>query len=196
MATGAINAANLLRGPGILYLATSLATALPANTVTAGKFASTPFGAGWNPVGSTAEGSEFSDQLSVEGIEVAESLYAVVQVSTGREASWKTQLAEINKTNLKASLNGGTSTTTGTAGSELTEVGPPSLGSEVRNLLGWQSEDDTVRFFGYQTINVGSLSLAFGKGTTLATLSMDWKFEKPSTTAPWVMYLAGTQRAL
>jgi len=194
MATGAINAANLLRGPGILY-SSPLGTAFPANTVAAGKFATTPFGAGWVALGSTAEGSEFSDQLSVEGIEVAESLYAVVQVSTGREASWTTAFAEVNRTNIKAGLNGGTSTTTGTAGTELTTVGPPALGSEVRNQIGWQSEDDTVRFLGYQVLNVGALGFKFGKGTDLASISIEWKFEKPSTTEPWVMYLAGTERA-
>lgn len=194
MATGTVNPANLLRGPGILYSA-PLATALPANTVAAGKFPTTAWGGGWLPLGATDEGSEFSDTLSVDAVEVAETYYAVTWASTGREASWMTSLAEINKTNLKAALNGGTSTTTGVSGAEITEVGPPTVGSEVRTMLGWQSEDDTVRFIGYQVLNVGSLGLAFRKGADKATLSMEWRLEKPSATQPWVMYMAGAERA-
>lgn len=194
MATGVVNAANLLRGPGILYGA-PLATAFPANTVTAHKFSSAAFGGAWVPMGATGEGSEFSDTLSAEAVEVAESYYAVQWVSTGRESTWTTALTEINKTNLKTALNGGTSTTTGTAGTELTEVSPPTIGSEVRMMIGWQSETDDVRFFGYQVLNVGGLGLAFRKGVDKATLSMEWRFEKPSATPPWVMYLSGTERA-
>lgn len=198
MATGVINAANLLRGPGILYGA-PLGTALPAGTTalaaSATKFSNAVFGGAWFPLGSTAEGSEFSDSLSTDRIELAESLYAVAVVSTGREATWATNLAEINKTNLKAALNGGVSATTGVTGSEVTRVSAPTLGNEVRMQLGWQSEDDTIRFFGYQVLNAGSLSLAFRKGTDLATLSMEWQFEKPSATDPWDMFLAGAERA-
>lgn len=195
MATGTVNAANLLRGPGILYGA-PLGTALPTNTVTAGKFAADPWGGAWAPLGATDEGSEFSDSLSTEAVEVAESYYAVQWASTGREATWSTMLAEINKTNLKAALNGGTSATTGTAGTSLTEVGPPTVGSETRQMLGWQSADDTVRFIGYQVLNTGDLALAFRKGADKSTLSMEWRLEKPSATQPWVMYLAGADRAL
>lgn len=193
MATGAVNAANLLRGPGILYRA-DLGSALPANTVAAGKFPTAAFGTPWVALGATGEGSEFSDTLSAEPVEVAESYYAVQWASTGREATWTTALTEINKTNLKAALNGGTSTTTGTAGTTLTEVGPPAIGSEVRSMIGWQSEDDTVRLFGYQVLNVGNLAVAFRKGADKATLSMEWRFEKPATSEPWVMYLAGLER--
>lgn len=195
MATGTVNAANLLRGPGILYWA-PIGTALPSNTVTASKFGTAAWGSGWLPLGSTSEGSEFSDSLSVDPVEVAETHYAVSWASTGREASWSTMLAEINKTTLKAALNGGTSTTTGTGATSLTEVGPPPVGSEVRAMLGWQSENDDVRFIGYQCLNVGSLDLAFRKGADKATLTMEWRLEKPSSTEPWRLFLAGADRAL
>lgn len=193
MATGTVNPALLLNGPGILYLA-PLGTAEPAHTVTAGKFSSAAFGGAWRAVGSTDAGSEFTDAIDTDPIQVAESVYNIRVITTGRTASWSADLAEINLSNLRASLNGGTSTVlSAVAGAEATRLAPPVVGAEVRNMLGWQSEDDTVRFFGYQVLQVGSLGVAFRKGSDKATLTCEWSFEKPAGD-PWNILLAGAAR--
>lgn len=195
MATATVNPALILSGPGILYNA-PLGTAVPAMTVAASKFPVTAWGGAWVPLGATDEGSEFSDSIETDNIEVAESYYPVKIVTTGREASWTTALAEINKTNVKTSINGGTITSSGTGATSLTEIEPPAIGAEVRTMLGWQSEDDTVRFVGFQVLQVGDLSVAFRKGADKATLAIEWKMEKPTASQPWKMYLAGADRAL
>lgn len=193
MATGTVNPALLLNGPGILYLA-PLGTAEPSNAVTAGKFSSAAFGGAWRAVGSTDSGSEFSDSIDTDQITVAESYYDVRVVTTGRTAMWKAELAEINISNLRAALNGGTSTVlSAAAGTEATRLAPPGVGGETRTMLGWQSEDDTVRLFGYQVLQVGELGLAFRKGADKATLSCEFRFEKPAGD-PWSIILAGAAR--
>jgi hypothetical protein len=61
-------------------------------------------------------------------------------------------------------------------------------------LLGWQSEDDTVRFVGYQALQTGNLGLAFKKGADNAALACDFMLEKPTSNPPWQMYFAGATR--
>lgn len=194
MATGAVNPALLLRGPGIFYSA-DLGTAEPSATVTAGKFSTAAWGGAWLPVGSTDDGHEFSDAADFEGVTVAESSYDIQTVTTGRTATWSCSLAEINKTNLMLALNGGTATVvSATAGAEMTTVTPPTVGSEVRKMIGWQSEDDTVRLIGYSVVQVGSLGVAFRKGADKATLTLEFRLNKPASGDPYKIFLAGSGR--
>lgn len=194
MATGAITPALLLKGPGILYYA-PVSTAEPTHTPTSGLFPTTAWGGGWLPLGSTDAGSQFSDSLNTDNIDVAESIYPQIIVGTDRTATWTVALAEWNKTNITKALNGGTVTTTGTTGTTLTQIDPPDVGQEVRIMVGWQSEDNTVRFVGRQALQTGDVSAQFRKGATNATLAIVWHFEKPSAAAPYSIYLAGTTRA-
>jgi hypothetical protein len=194
MATGTVTPALLLKGPGILWWA-ALATAEPTHTPTASKFPTTAWGGSWAPLGSTDSGSQFSDSLDTDNITVAESVYAQVIVGTARAATWTTALAEWNKTNLTKALNGGTVTVTGTAATTLTQIDPPDVGQETRIMVGWQSEDDTVRFIGRQALQTGDVSAGFRKGADNATMAIVWRFEKPSAGgAPYSIYLAGTTR--
>ncbi len=194
MATAVVNPALLLRGPGILYTA-PVGTAEPSHTVTAGKFPTAAWGGAWRPTGATDEGHEFSDSADFEGVTVAESYYNVDTVTTGREATWATALAEINRSNLMLALNGGTATVVSAlAGTEMTTLTPPNIGAEVRNMIGWQSEDDTVRLIGYSVVQVGNLGVAFRKGADKATLSVEWRFNKPATGDPYKIFLAGAGR--
>jgi hypothetical protein len=196
MATGTVTPGNLLKGPGILYWA-PLATAEPSHTPTAGKFPTTAWGAPWSPLGSTDAGSQWSDSLDTDTITVAESVYAQLVVGTARTATWQVALAEWSKTTIQRALNGGTVTTSGTSGTTLTQIDPPDVGAEVRCMIGWQSEDDTVRFVGRQALQTGDLSAGFRKGSDNATLGITWSFEKPSAGgAPYSIYLAGTGRSV
>lgn len=195
MATGTVTPARLLSGPGFLWYNPTLGAAEPTATVTAGKFPTAVWGGTWVPLGSTDAGSEFSDSPSFDDVRVAESAYAVRVVTTGRSASWATALSEVNKTNLQAALNGGTTTVvSAVSGTEMTTLAPPNIGSETRAMLGWQSEDDTVRLIGYQVVQTGSLSVGFKPGADKATLSMEWRFEKPTTGDPYKIFLAGAVR--
>jgi hypothetical protein len=194
MATGAVNPALLLKGPGILYWAIP-ASAEPVHTVTANAFPATAWGGVWAPLGSTDAGSQFSDSLDTDNITVAESVYAQVIVGTARAATWTTALAEWNKTNVTKALNGGTVTVTGTTTTTLTQIDPPDVGQEVRVMVGWQSEDNTVRFIGRQALQTGDVSAGFRKGADNATMAIVWRFEKPSAGgAPYSIYLAGATR--
>lgn len=194
MATAPINPALLLRGPGIFYSA-DLGSAEPSHTVAAGKFSAAPWGGAWLPVGSTDDGHEFSDSADFDGIQVAESYYDLQTVTTGRTASWTCSLAEINKTNLRLSLNGGTVTNVSTlAGTEMSTITPPTVGNEVGKMIGWQSEDDTVRLIGYSALQVGALGVTFRKGADKATLSLEWRLNKPTVGDPYKVFLAGAGR--
>jgi hypothetical protein len=196
MATGAITPALLLKGPGILYWA-PLATAEPVHTVTASAFATTAWGGSWAPLGSTDAGSQFADSLDTDNISVAESVYPQLTVATARTATWTVALAEWSKTNLQRALNGGTITSTGTTTTTLTQIDPPDVGQETKIMVGWQAEDNTVRFVGRQALQTGDVSAGFRKGADNATMAIVWRFEKPSAGgAPYSIYLAGAGRAV
>lgn len=196
MATGAITPSLLLKGPGILYWA-PLVTAEPVHTVTANAFPTTAWGGSWAPLGSTDAGSQFSDSLDTDNISVAESVYPQLTVATARTATWTVALAEWSKTNLQRALNGGTITSTGTTTTTLTQIDPPDVGQETKIMVGWQSEDNTVRFVGRQALQTGDVSAGFRKGADNATMAVVWRFEKPSAGgAPYSIYLAGAARAV
>jgi hypothetical protein len=195
MATGAVSPALLLKGPGILYWA-PLATAEPVHTVTASAFPTTAWGGTWAPLGSTDAGSQWTDSLDTDNISVAESVYPQLIVGTARSATWTVALAEWNKTNLQRALNGGTITSTGTTTTTLTQIDPPDIGQEVKCMVGWQSEDNTLRFVARQCLQTGDISAGFRKGADNATLSIVWRLEKPSAGgSPYSIYLAGAARA-
>lgn len=194
MVTAAVDPALILSGPGLAYWA-PLGTAEPTHTPTAGLFPTTDWGGGWLPLGATDTGSQFSDSISTDNMEVAESYYPVRIVTTGREANWTMALAAFNAQSWKVALNGPTPTVTGTAGTTLTTIAPPALGSEVRIMIGWQSQDDTARFVGFQALQVGNIQPSFNKGTQKAVLAVEFRFEKPATGDPYHILLAGTVRA-
>lgn len=194
MATGAITPALLLKGPGILYWA-PLATAEPIHTPANSKFPTAAWGGSWAPLGSTDAGSQWADSLNTDNIAVAESVYPQMIVGTERSSTWTVALAEWSKTNLTRALNGGTVTVTGTTTTTLTQIDPPDVGQEVRCMVGWQSEDDTVRIVARQCLQTGDISAQFRKGANNATIAIVWRLEKPSAGgAPYSVYLAGQTR--
>jgi hypothetical protein len=196
MATGAVNAALLLKGPGILYWA-PLATSEPVHTPAASAFPTAAWGGSWAPLGSTDAGSQFSDSLDTDNITVAESVYPQAIVGTARTATWTVALAEWNRTNLQRALNTTTSTPTGTGATLLTQIDPPDVGQEVRCMVGWQSEDNTIRMVARQCLQTGDISAGFRPGADNATLAIVWRFEKPGAgISPYSIYLAGAARAV
>ena len=193
MSTAQISAGLYVSGPGILYAA-PLLTAEPLSTVVASTFASTLWPAAWAPVGSTSDGFTFKDTITTAPVVAAESYYPVKVITTARSAQLDVILQEFHAGNLKLALNTTTALVTGSTATMLTQISPPVVGSEVRSMWGWQSQDDTVRLIAYQALQTGPLSVKFSKGAVPAQLTMQLDLELPATGGAYVIYLAGAAR--
>lgn len=193
MSTGVINSGLYVTGPGILYSA-PLLTAEPPATVLASAFPTTAWPAAWVPVGSTADGFSFKDTITTAPITAAESYYPVKVITTARAAQCDVILQEISASNLKRGLNTSAAVVTGAAATMSTQIQPPVVGSEVRVMWGWQSQDDTVRFIAYQALQTGSLTVKFTKGATPAQLTFQLDLELPASGIAYSIYLAGAAR--
>lgn len=185
---------NILTDPGFLFIA-PLGTAVPANTVTAGKF-SDAWAAAWIPLGATEEGSTFSYSTDVEPINVAEFFDPIKYATTGRSGNIAFNLANWTLSNYRRALNGGIAaiTPTGTAGAELSTLNPPTPGNEVRSMIGWESQDATLRLVCHQTIQGGEVAAAFNRAPALSVIPCTFNLEIPSGGQPWTMWAAGTTR--
>ena len=176
--------------PGFLFGA-PLATALPTNTVAAGKFTDA-WPAAWLPFGATTEGSTFGYSSTVEPIRVAEFQDPIAFATTERAGSMAFALADFTLQKYKAALNGGLAAlvpTSGTGATALYELEPPDLGSEVRIMVGWESQDATFRIILRQTLQGGEISSQFGKAPAIAAIPCTFNMETPVGAAkPWKMF--------
>lgn len=185
----------ILTDPGFLWIA-PVGTAVPTNTVTAGKF-SDAVAVAWLPLGATQDGSTFGYSTSVEKISVAEFFDPVAYRTTERSGSIAFNLANWSLSNYRRAINGGIAalTPTGGAGSELTLLEPPDPGNEVRAMILWESTDSTLRLLCRQVIQGGEVSAAFKKAPDYATIPCTFNMEIPSSgSKPWSMWTAGTTR--
>lgn len=184
---------NILIGPGTLYAA-PLLTAEPTNTVVGSVFTDA-WAVAWIPVGATDDGTEIKISTKIEAVNVAEIFDPIQWVTTSREAAVSFALADVTVSNLKRLMNGGTVTTvSGTGATTLTSFTPPTPGSEVRLMLGWESTDKTVRFIAYQAFQGGDITLGMKKAPKNTTLPGDFKLEVPAAGNPFKFYTAGTVR--
>ena len=184
---------NILTDPGYLFWA-PLASTEPTNTVAGSKFTDS-WPVAWINLGATEDGSEFSYETSVEAVRVAEYFDPIKWASTDRSGSFAFNLADWTLTNWVRVLNGGTKTVvSGTGATTLSSYTPPNPGAEIRSMIGWESLDPTVRIICYQTNNSGTISSAFRKAPSYATLPCTFNFEVPAAGSPFKMYAAGTAR--
>jgi hypothetical protein len=183
----------LALGPGYLYHA-PLGSDLPDNTVAGSVFTDT-WPVAWVLVGATDEGSEFNYELDTEDVEVAEYLDPPAVVSTGRTIGINFAMVQISTTNFKRALNGGVITTTGSGATQLNEYVPPDVGSEVRAMIGWESQDSTERLIGLQCFQAGEVTIERRKGADKATLPVEFRMEKPASGPPFRYFTAGLVRA-
>lgn len=188
---------NVLTDPGALFVA-PVGTALIATTVAAGVFsADWSTVPAWVPVGATADGVKFSYTTSVEPIEVAEFLDPIQYATTGRSGNVEFQMANNGATNLQRALNSGApaaTPTSGTGATALYTVQPPVPGAEIRIMVGWESLDHTARFYCYQTIQGGDISLEFKKAPSIATVPVTFNMEIPTAGLPFIWHFAGPNR--
>lgn len=189
----AVATPNLLSDPGWLFHA-PLGTALPTNTVAGSKFTDT--WTTWLPLGATVEGSTLSYETSVEAMTVAELFDPVKFATVSRSGSLAFALADFTLTNLRRALNGGTITTTGSAATSMNSYTLPTPGNEVRSMLGWESQDSTVRIIVLQALCSGTIEMAFQKAPDFTRIPMEWSMEVPNGSAqPFNIYTAGVARA-
>lgn len=179
-------------GPGFLYWA-PLLSAVPANTVVGSVFTDT-WPVAWLLFGATDDGSEFSYKPSTDDVKVAEYDDPIAVVSTGRDIGITFNLAQVNATNMKRVLNGGTINTTGAGSTLLSEYVPPEVGAEVRAMVGWESRDSTERLVMYQCFQTGDVKTTRKPGAAKALLPAEFRAEKPSGNPPFRKWFAGAAR--
>lgn len=187
----------ILKDPGYLFIA-PLATAEPTNSVTGSKFTDT-WPVAWLPLGATEDGSTFSYQTNVEAINVAEFFDPIVYSTTSRAGSFAFNLASYTLQNWSRALNSGAGSLTGltpvsgTGATALYSLVPPAPGTEVRVMLGWESQDNSMRLICYQTINGENIQSAYKKAPDKAVIPCTFQFEVPSSGNPFKFYGTNTR---
>lgn len=190
MAVATITSATIQSGPGRLYYA-PLGTAIPAITAAASKITAT--WTSWVQVGSTDAGITYNESAETSDIKVAESLYPVRTVVTGKSSRISGVLNEISDLNWKLVANGGTATSSGAGVTKLTTYVPPLVGAEVRVMLAFVDNLDTEAIVWPQVFNVGSMEYVRGTYETKAGLAFEFNAEIPATgyTTPYQRFTAG-----
>lgn len=183
----------LLPKSGFLLWA-PLGSTEPTNTVTGSVFTDA-WPAAWVPLGRTTGGAKIDDNASNGAIESAEDYTPLLQLNTKREPAVSFELMSFTATNLARALNGAVTTVTGTTTTTLTKVDAPDPMSEVQCMLGWESDDATVRFVGRQCLNSGNLSVTLAKAPSTATIMWAALLSKPAGAAAYSWFYAGTARA-
>ena len=186
---------NVISDPGFLFCA-PIGTTLPTNTV-AGSVFTDNWPAAWVNLGGTDEGSTFSWETTVEPVTVAELFDPVKQAVTGASGSMAFALADYTLKNLGRALNAGpgaAATVSGTGPTLLSSLEPADPTAIVRQMIGWESLDATLRFVGRQVINGGTVESAFQKAPTKALIPFQFNFERPAAAKSWIFYSAGAAR--
>lgn len=191
-----ITTATPLSGPGYM-LAAILGTPIPVNTVAGGVFTD-EWDAAWIRIGATSEGSEFGFSSTVEPVRVAEIKTPIAYETTDQSGSWSFSMANYSASRLKMAYNGGVGTlapVSGTGDTALYNVKPTVIGQEVRIMLGWESQDRTVRRIAYQTLQGGETSTAHRAAPDLALIPVTFNLEVPASGVTFETWFAGASRA-
>jgi hypothetical protein len=190
VAVSTITSAGIESGPGRIYVA-PLGTAIPAITAAASKIAAT--WTSWVQPGSSDAGITYTEATETADITVAESLYPIRTVVTGKSCRISFVLNEITDLNWKIAMNGGTNTSTGSGATKLTTYVPPLVGAEVRVMLAFVSNLDTEAIVWPQVFQVGSVEYVRGTYETKAGLSCEFNAEIPATgyVTPYQRFTAG-----
>ena len=191
MPVGTVNPLAIKTGPGKIYYA-PLATAIP--TFTAAASVVTGTWTSWLAVGSTDEGLTYNESTDTENITVAESLYPISVVTTGKTGTVSFSMAEISSSNWKLAANGGTVTITGATTTLLHTYVPPLVGAEVRVMMGFHSYDGTEVIVWPQVFNSGGFETPRSTVAEKAVLPVTFSVELPDPavlTTPYKRWVAG-----
>ena len=179
MATPTIQSGQIKSGPGLIRYA-PLGTTIPTFTAATNKITGT--WTNWLDVGATDSGLTYSESTETADITVAESLYPVRTVTTGKSSRVSFTMSHISDVNWKLAMNGGTITTSGTGATKLNVYVPPLVGSEVRVMLAFQSLEDDEVIIWPQVFNVGSVEVARGTLDSKAGIPVEFAAELPDPT--------------
>jgi hypothetical protein len=185
----------LLQKPGYLFSA-DLGSAMPSFTVVGSKFTDA-WPIAWRNLGATVDGTTLAYSTKIEPTSVAEFFDPITYSTTERSGSFAFALADWTLTNMKLAFNGGALTVvSGTGATQLNKLSLPAPGQEVRKMIGWESEDATVRAIAYQCIQGGEIKLEFKKAPATAAIACVFNFEvDPTLQVPFDMWTAGVTRA-
>lgn len=184
MARGTTGAISL--GPGILYIA-PLGTAEPVDLTTSW----TTVDPAWAQIGYTDDGSQLNYSIDTDKVEVAEELDPIKTAVNSREVKVAFSMAELTATNLKRALNGGTITT----GTGIVTFEPPDLGTEIRSMIGFQSEDGQERWVYRQCFSNGEVTIERRKGNNKSVIATEFELEKPAAAKIFKAIMASPARA-
>jgi hypothetical protein len=186
----------VLTDPGFLFVA-DLASALPTMVSASSSYDADTWPVAWKPWGPTEDGSEFTYEMSVEPITVAELFNAVKYAPTEVSASIAFASVDYTLMNLARAMNAPTSnvtTVSGTAATLSSKLAPPTPSQIVRRMIGWESLDHTLRFIAYQCLQGGAISSSFKRAPEKAAIAMTWNIEQPAAGDAFNFWAAGTQR--
>jgi hypothetical protein len=184
----------LMSDPGFIFWAI-LGSTEPTHAALASTYDADPWPAAWIPLGCTEEGSKINREISVEPIRVAELFDPIRFATVEKSGSISFGLTNFTLNTLKRVNNGGTLATVSGAGVTLSSsYVEPTPGNEIRCMIGWESLDHTVRAIMYQTINSGSIEMAFQRAPAKAVLPCTFNFETPTSGIQIKWYAAGVGR--
>lgn len=166
--------AALSLGPGYLYIA-EIGTTEPTDIATPWAAVSSA----WKTVGYTDSGSEFKYSLNTDQVQVAEELDPISNPVTGRTSTLTFAMAEVTATNLMRAFNAPSSQVV--LSGALSTIEPPDLGTEVRRMIGFDSEDLTERWLFRQCFQTGDTTITRQKGANNATIAVEFTLEKPAS---------------
>jgi len=193
MAIGTVGPTKIKAGPGLIRYA-PIGTAIPTFTAAASKVTGT--WTSWIDVGATDEGLTYSESTDTEDIRVAESLYAVRTVTTGKTSTVSLSLAQVDDLNWKLVSNGGTITVTGTGATKLDVYVPPLAGSEQRIMLCYHSIDEDEAIIWFACFNTGGFETARANFADKHVLPAEFSVELPDPAVATVPYKRWTSGAL
>jgi hypothetical protein len=191
VATATITPGRIETGPGIIRYA-PLGTPIPAVTAAASKVVAT--WTSWVAPGATDAGMTYTESAETSDIKVAESVYSVRTVTTGKSGRIAFVLNEIDDLNWQLAMNGGTITTSGSGPTKLNAYVPPLIGAERRVMLSFQSLLDDEIIVWPQVFNVGSVEYVRGTYETKAGLAIEFNAELPDPavlTTPYKRWTTG-----
>ncbi len=186
----------VLADPGFLFVA-DLASTLPTMAGAGSTYDADVWPVAWKPAGATEDGSEFSYELEVEPITVAELFHAIQYAPTGVSSSLSFVMVDYTLTKMSWAMNAPSTnitTVSGTGATLSSKLAPPTPTQIKRRMIGWESLDHTMRLIGTQCLNSGTMSTSFKKAPSIAGIATTWNFEQPAAGDSFNFYAAGVGR--
>lgn len=186
----------VLTDAGFLFTA-DLASTLPAFVAASSSYSADTWPVAWKARGATEDGSQFSYEMQVQPISVAELFNAIAYSPTEINISLSFAMADFTLNNLAIGMNApatNLTTVSGTAATLSSKLAPPTPSQIKRRMIGWESLDSTLRLIGYQCLQGGTMQATFNKAPNKATIATTWNFEQPASGNAFEFYAAGTGR--